>query len=387
MVGSHRTARAAFRLTGLFVVWAIAWAVVRQVAGEGTWWGPLHVFLVGGVLLAISGATQMFSITWAAATPPDRRLAAAQRWVTAAGATSAVMGVSAGVAWLAAIGAGLVAAGLGVLVWILVGITHRSLLHRFGLTARFYLLALAAGLIGVTLGGLLAIKGAGLAHLNVRTAHMHLNLVGLIGFTIFGTLPTLLPTTAHHRMVSGSEGRIAFGLCVGSVAAMVAGIVAGPRLVGAGCALAAVAGVTILVGIVSRLGLRRMLGSGFPGLLIATGTMWIIGWCANQAVVLAQGNHTVYAGATVLGVGGVALVLFGSLAYLIPVLSAAGKTPGDTVPVMHRHGKLRVIGANLVLAAAAFGLPRSILVGVTAVWLIDFGVRVGRVMLVGSRTR
>src|SRR3972149_5422944 len=90
VVGSHHTARAAFRLTGLFVVWAIAWAVVRPVAGEGTWWGPLHVFLVGGVLLAISGATQMFSITWAAATPPDRRPAAAQRWVTAAGATSAV---------------------------------------------------------------------------------------------------------------------------------------------------------------------------------------------------------------------------------------------------------------------------------------------------------
>lgn len=66
----------------------LAWAVVVLARG-GSWWGPIHAFLAGTVLLAISGASQMFTITWAAVKPPTRLLTTTQRWLVAAGVASA----------------------------------------------------------------------------------------------------------------------------------------------------------------------------------------------------------------------------------------------------------------------------------------------------------
>lgn len=386
VVGAHRIAAGAFRLTAVFVIWAAVWAVARLVSGVGSWWGPLHVFLVGGVLLAISGASQLFSITWAAATPPGARIVFLQRWVTAAGAAVAVLGVTRSWRAVAIAGASLVGLGLGLLGIILVGVFRRSLLRRFGLSGRFYILAIAAGIVGVTLGGILGVGGVGTGYLETRTAHMHLNLIGLIGFTIYGTLPTLLPTTARHRMVSGVEAVVAFWVCVAAGLAMTAGILLGPVAVGVGAALAAAAGITILAGIVVRLGARRMLQSSLPGLLITTGTVWIVGWCTHQAGVLLGGGHTLFSTAIVLGAGGVALVLFGSLAYLVPVLVAPGQALGDTFPVMHGHAAIRVIAANAVLALAGLGAPATVTATIAGIWLFDFVVRVGRVMWLGRRS-
>lgn len=61
VVASHSIARASFRAAGVFAVVAVGWAV--WVVWQGaSWWGPLHTFLAGTVLLAIAGATQMFTI-------------------------------------------------------------------------------------------------------------------------------------------------------------------------------------------------------------------------------------------------------------------------------------------------------------------------------------
>src|SRR5690606_33311171 len=75
---SHRIAAAAFRSAGVFGVVAVIWALVVLIRG-GSWWGPLHSFLVGTVLFAIAGASQMFTITWAAAPPPPAAVSVAQR--------------------------------------------------------------------------------------------------------------------------------------------------------------------------------------------------------------------------------------------------------------------------------------------------------------------
>jgi len=363
----------------VFILWAGGWVIVRQVAGGGSWWGPLHVFLVGAVLLAISGASQLFSITWAAVRPPGRRIVTTQRWATAIGAALSVVGVSNAWDGVTIIGAFCLASGLVLLGVVLVSAFRRSLLRRFGLSGRFYLLALGSGVVGVVLGAILGVGGfSGLDHLDARTAHMHLNLIGLVGFTIFGTLPALLPTTASHPMVSGREAVVAFWMALAASAAMASGIVLGPEVVGVGVTLAAVSGLSILVGIVSRLGPRRMLGSGLPGLLITSGMVWILGWCAHQAVVLIDGTHVVFSGATALGAGGVALVLFGSLAYLVPVLVGAAAISGDAVPILHRGALVRVLAANGALLAAALGLAGGVVVATAAIWVLDFGVRVVR---------
>lgn len=379
---SHTVAAAAFRLAAVFIAWAAGWAILRVVGGGGSWWGPLHAFMAGAVLLAISGATQLFSVTWAAAVPADRWAAAAQRWAVAAGAAAAVVGVTRGVTWLTVSGATLVGVGLVGLGWILVGIVRRSLLRRFALPGRFYLLAVACGIVGVALGGVLGAGAVGGAHLDVRTAHMHLNVIGLVGFTILGTLPTLLPTTVRHPMVSGREAVAAYALCVAAAALMAAGTVAGPVPVGAGVALAGIAGALILVGIAARLGVRRLAAAGLPALLIATGTAWLLGWSGHQATVLLGGGHTLYGRGVGVGTAGVAMVLFGSLAYLIPVLVGGG---GDALSTnfarLHGWGAARVVVANAVPITMLAGAPEIVSLVLAGGFVADFGLRVARVLV------
>ncbi len=84
VVESHEIASSSFRAAALFGLVAIVWAGWVLIRG-GSWWGPLHAFLAGTVLLAISGATQMFTITWSAAPAPRAGLATGQRWAVAGG--------------------------------------------------------------------------------------------------------------------------------------------------------------------------------------------------------------------------------------------------------------------------------------------------------------
>lgn len=199
--------------SGVFAVVALVWDVVVLVRG-GSWWGPLHSFLAGTVLLAISGASQMFTVTWAASPAPPGWMAALQRWLIAGGVVAVLVGVPADVealVWLGAVG---VVAGLATLGAFIVRAVRRSLLRRFDLSARFYLTALAAGMIGVVLGAILGSGWVAEPYARVRLVHYHLNLVGLVGFTIIGTLPTFLPTAAHHRAVSGGGALVAWWLCL-----------------------------------------------------------------------------------------------------------------------------------------------------------------------------
>lgn len=112
----------------------------------------MHAFLAGTLLLAISGASQMFTITWAAAQPPAPGLAAAQRWAITLGVGAALVGMATETSWLVGVGAVVALGGLVLLAMSLQGAVRRSLLRRFDLSARFYLLSLVAGVVGITLG-------------------------------------------------------------------------------------------------------------------------------------------------------------------------------------------------------------------------------------------
>src|SRR5690606_20888084 len=120
-----------------------------------------------------------------------------------------LIGVSTGsdiVTWVGALG---VAAGLVALIVSIVGVIRKSLLRRFDLSARFYVTAFVTGVAGVVLGAVLGTGSAGAESVSARLVHSHLNLLGLVGLTIVGTLPTFLPTIAHHRAVSGREAVVA----------------------------------------------------------------------------------------------------------------------------------------------------------------------------------
>src|SRR5690606_21940873 len=89
VVAVHSETRQGFLVAVVFVVAAGVAGITRLGAG---WWLPLHLFVVGGLLSAISAATQMLAVTWSAAPAPRPLLAGSQRWALAAGAIALVAG-------------------------------------------------------------------------------------------------------------------------------------------------------------------------------------------------------------------------------------------------------------------------------------------------------
>jgi hypothetical protein len=130
VIGSHTIARQALGAAGVFALVSLVWGAVVLAQG-GSWWGPIHAFLAGTVLLAISGASQMFTVTWAAAPAPPAWLARLQLGLVIAGVVTALIGVPAGIQWLVWVGAILVFAGLAMLAFSIVRAVRRSLLRRF----------------------------------------------------------------------------------------------------------------------------------------------------------------------------------------------------------------------------------------------------------------
>ncbi len=372
---SHRLALASFRLGGIFLIVAVGWGAWTLWRG-GSWWGPLHSFLVGTVVLAISGASQMFTITWSAAPAPARVVTAGQRWGSALGAALVLIGVSKGIVPVVVAGAILVIGSLTTLAVSLVATVRRSLLRRFDLSARFYLVAVAAGAVGVLLGGML---GSGMvvgSYQEIRTVHMHLNLVGFIGMVIVGTLPTLLPTLAHHKAVSGREAVAGLWLALAAVVTMAAGLVGGDVYVGAGSTIGAVALFAVLSGVVFRLGRRGLVGR-LAYLQVVSGSVWLGAWALADGARLMSGADSVpFSGLTIAAVvAGIAQILVGSLAYLIPVLAGPGPKLPRNFEKTHRRPWIPMTAANLSGGLLLLGwvTPALLLVGV---WALDIGLRV-----------
>lgn len=370
---SHQIAAGAFRLAGAFGVTAVIWGLVVLIGG-GSWWGPLHALLAGSVLLAICGATQLFTITWSASAASPAPVPSVQRWATAGGTGSILAGVSLDWPWLVVLGAAAMLGGVGVLAVSLVYSVRLSLLRRFDLSSRFYLLALGCGMVGITLGALLGAGIAGDLYVRSRLVHSHLNLVGLIGFTIVGTLPTILPTFAHHRVVSGAEARVGWWLSFAAAGLLTAGLLE-PWLVWLGAMTAGAATSLVLAGIILRLG-RRGLEGGLSYLQVSIGTVWLITWTFVDGSngVAGRAPETFSSWTGVVALVGIGQILLGSLAYLLPVLAGPHPRLGPNLRRMSRHSWLPLLLANGAAVSLLLGLEVLAAVGF-GFWIVDFGLR------------
>ena len=368
VVASHSIARRAFALSMVFAGVAAIWAIVILATG-GSWWGPLHSFLAGTILLAISGASQMFTVTWATTTPPNARITATQRWLIALGVAGVLIGVTGTIAPLVWLGATSIAAGLIILAVTIYSAVRRSLLRRFDLSARFYVTAFLSGVLGVTLGAFLGADQAGPSFATIRLVHSHLNLVGLVGLTIIGTIPTFLPTVAHHRAVSGTEAKAAWWLALGGAIAIAVGVVGGPIWVGIGTAMIGASGLAILTGIVTRL--WRKGHDKLQFIQVSLGMAWLGLWALIEGLSLTTGGMMVpFSGWTAaIVIAGVGQILAGSLAYLIPVLK--GPPLGANLTTMTEHGWIPLLAANLAGLALAFRVEVVAVIG-AGVWVLDF---------------
>ena len=368
MAESHRLVRASFVVAAGFGAVAVTWAVLVLARG-GSWWGPIHTFLVGAVLAAISGATQMFTATWSSAPAPPRTTTLLQRIGLIVGTALVLVGVSNDLPTVVWTGGLLVAASLALLALILLRVIRQSLLRRFDLSIRFYLLALGCGVVGVTLGILLGSGALGETYATTRLVHLHLNLVGLVGFTILGTLPTLLPTFAHHRTVSGREAPLGWGACVAASLLMTAGLVGPTWLIGAGTLLAGVVAVAITGGIVGRLGVGKM-KEMLPFLHVVFGVAWLAVWTGVDGVGLITGTPLpLFSGWTAAAiVAGIGQVLVGSVTYLAPVVM--GAPVAENLRRVGRLPALPVVLLNVTGIFLVLDLPTAASV-TGAAWLID----------------
>ncbi len=367
---------------GLLV--AVGFAVAAVVTGVGRvgsgWWLPLHLFAVGGLLSAISAATQMLAVTWSAAPAPRTVVAGAQRWSLAAGAIALVVGRETDQMWMFVSGSATVIVAMFGLALILIQVRRQAVTDRFAPAIEAYVAAVVAGGVGMSLGLLLGTGHTGTLYAALRRAHFVLNLYGLVGLVVAGTLPYFAATQVRSKMsprATPTAMRITFlVLATGTAVAATGQVLERPGVV-AGGLIGYALGLLVIAALlpVKLRGHLRWAGPRVVQLL--TGLAW---WAAMTAALalasLREGDERAILQALVIG--GFAQILVASLAYLGPVLRGGG----------HRHltagfaitrSWVSLVAGNAAAVAALVG-HGPILAVALAVWLTDVAVRGARLV-------
>ncbi len=358
-----------------FVVASAAAVVAPHDTGS---WLPLHLFLVGGLVSAISGAAQLFAVTWAAGPAPSDASSLLQRSLVASGAVLLAAGreleAPRGVT---AAGGVLVVAGLALLAALLVREVRGGVQRRFDSALRWYLAALTAGAAGAGLGMVRLLgAGDGLAD-RLRSAHLALNLLGLIGLSIAGTLPFFTATEARVKMSprAGTRRQGAL-LCAlaGAVALAAAGLLTGNGAITATGLMAYALGLVGMLTVLPPIRRKQLQWAGPRLAQLGAGIGWWGAAVCGAALRASRGDppfsSTVVA---VLVIGGFAQVLAAAVAYLGPVLRAGGHERLSEGFALTRS-PAGLVAANVAAGAATFG-ARDVAAVAVAFWLADAVVR------------
>lgn len=378
----HAQTRRGLAVAGAFVVAAVAAAVSGVGAG---WWLPLHLFVVGALLSAVSAVTQMLAVTWSASPAPSAAVAAAQRGLLAVGAVVMVTGrETQRTPMFVAGGVAVVIAMLG-LAAILVRVRRTAVTPRFAPAIEAYVAAVVAGAVGMSIGIVLGAGRGGVRTFDLRNAHLALNVFGLIGLVVAGTLPFFAATQVRARMAPRATPAairvVLGGLAAAVVAAAVGHVAATPNVAAAGLIAYALglAGVAVLLPVYAR---SRLTWAGPRVLQLLAGLAWWIAMTIALAVstVRQTSDRTAL---QALVIGGLAQILIASLAYLVPVLRGGGHQR-LTAGFAATRSWLSFVAGNAAGLAAFTGAHRLLAVTLI-VWLADTTVRALRVLL-GSPT-
>jgi nitrite reductase (NO-forming) len=374
----HAQTRQGLVVAAGFVVAAVLAGITRMGAGG---WLPLHLFVVGGLLSAISAATQMLAVTWSAAPAPRPAVAAAQRWALAAGTVALAVGRETDQTWVFVAGGATVVIAMLALGLILIRVRRQAVTGRFAPAIETYVAAVVAGAAGMSLGIVLGTGRAGDRAAELRGAHLILNVFGLIGLVIAGTLPYFAATQVRSKMsprATPTAMRVTcLGLAAATVVAATGEILDRSGLV-AGGLISYALGLLVIAAMLPVYSRGRLRWAGPRVVQLLTGLAW---WAA-MAVALALASIEGTDDRTILQalvIGGFAQILIASLAYLGPVLRGGGHQR-LTAGFATTRSWMSVVAGNAA-AVAALASHGSVLAAVLAMWLTDVVVRAGRLLV------
>lgn len=374
---SHAQARAALRWSLAFL---LAGAVAAAVGGDR--WFALHLVLAGGVVSAISGVSLMLTVTWSAApAPPDGQVRAQRLAVVVGAATVAVARHLDLPVALVAAGAVVYVGALGLLAFLLVRTARRGVERRFDAAVGAYLAALLAGTTGVVVGAVMAVDGTTTAG---RNAHAALNVLGLVGLVIAGTLPYFSATVGRSKMAARARRprlMAITALLVVALAVAAAGLAAEAAGVAVAGLVAYAVGIAAVVAMLPRPTRRQLTWAGPRLVALWAGSAWWAVGVVATAVEAARDDGGVVLGGRwllVIVVAGYLQVLWGSLAYLLPMLRGGGpqRLSQGFATTRSWLGLAMANGAGLALAV---GAPAWVPATLVAVWVLDSLWRAARI--------
>lgn len=373
--GRVRLAQRQARLTVPVVLLFVVAAVTAAATGSGRWtW--LHLLFAGGVVLLISAVSLMLTITWSAAPAPRDWLVVLQRTCITVGAATVVAGRDlATPAWIVVAGAVLYLAGLAGLGYLLVATVRGGVERRFDVAVAGYVVALVAGMAAVVIG---AVMASASPSVNLRATHATLNLLGLVGIVIGATLPFYVATVGRSKMAPlARPAWLATWLLYQTfaLALAAAGFVSSTDVVGAvGLALYA-AGLCALVPALPRPTRRQLRWAGPRLIGIWAGLAWWVVATAASAVDAARGDPALAdRWLLVLVLAAYGQIVWGSVAYLLPVLRGGGHVLLGAGFATTRSW-IGLVAANVTGIALVAAAPALAAVAV-AVWVAD---TIGRV--------
>lgn len=381
----HRQTRATLLLTVGFVVVAVVAAVAGLGPGRNGSWLALHLFFVGALLSAISGATPMLAVSWSASQAPTPVQAAVQRTLLLVGVIALAVGHTTRVHWLAAAGGVLVIVALVVLAALLVGIRRSRTVDRFLPTLDAYLVAVILGVVGSVGGTILALGRSADVSDRIESMHALTNLLGLVGIVIAATMPWFVATQARTktspRATAARVHAVVAALALTTVTADIA--ILARQSASAGIALLGYAAIVAsLVTLMPRIGRRQFTWAGPRLVQLLAGVAWWSLGVVFLALDAFRGEGPSRRALEVLAVGGYAQILVASLAYLGPVLRSGGH---DALARGFRTTRSWIsLGvANLAALAALVGAPEVLVIALLA-WATDIAVRAARLLVPSS---
>ncbi|HET6877000.1 MAG TPA: hypothetical protein VFH38_05685 [Jatrophihabitans sp.] len=376
-----------------YLVAAVAWLAVRHGPRPG--WLVIHLLLLGAVTNAIVTWGAHFTATLLRQPQPSRRLATIRLVVLNAAVVTVLAGVEAGQHATVVVGASLLIAVIAGHGGALARAVHAAKGRRFVAAVRYYYVAAAALVLGAAAGAAMAIGVPARWYPRLFAAHLHLNLLGWVTLTVFGTQFSLWPTALRTRMVDGldSAARRCLFACTAGLALIVAGVLAATRPVTIAGLLLYLAGAALFLDPFLRTGRRRAPHSPATWML-AAGTAWlVIALVVDAAAVIGSGDPAMLADRLESLVpwflpGFPVQVLLGALTYLLPVVLGGGPALGRrTAAVLDRWGwpRIAVLNAGVLLLTLPSDTARAAGWALVAVAVAAFLVLAGTALAITYR--